>query len=215
MSGNAVVIEPDQPATGSVIWMHGLGADGHDFEPIVAQLRLKAPIRFVFPHAPVQPVTINGGMEMRAWFDILSLDKHGAADGDGITASCEMIDSYIEQELAAGIPENRIVLAGFSQGGVIAMHTALNGRRQLAGLIAISTYLPLSERIAESVAELPLFVAHGTFDNVLAYSLGEETRDILAGKGYQPEWHSYPMAHGVCPQEIMDIKAWFEGVFAE
>jgi phospholipase/carboxylesterase len=202
---------------GSVIWLHGLGADGHDFQPIVPELRLpKAlPLRFVFPHAPVQPVTINGGMQMRAWFDIRSLDKHVGVDEDGIDESCAELDALVSAEVESGVPLENIVLAGFSQGGVIALHTALRMPEPPAAVIALSTHLPMVERLHNypKHPELPVFIAHGTQDPVLPLALGEEILSTLKAHGLAPEWHAYPMAHNVCAQEIADIRDFLVSVF--
>ena len=205
-------------ASASVIWLHGLGADGHDFEPIVPELQLPTDmnVRFVFPHAPVRPVTINGGMSMRAWYDIISLDRDGPQDEAGIRDSSELLCQLIEREQQRGIACDRIILAGFSQGGAIASHTALRFEHRLAGLMALSTYLPLTETLQREVVTnpqaqdraLPVFMAHGSFDPVLPMALGAGSRDVLGKLGYTVEWHDYPMAHAVCIEEIRDIRAW-------
>lgn len=210
---------------GSVIWLHGLGADGHDFEPIVPELRLPEtlPLRFVFPHAPVRPVTLNGGMPMRAWFDLFSLDKSGPQDETGIRASAESLVALIEREHDRGIPYDRIVVAGFSQGGAIALHAALRFAYPLAGLMALSTWLPLADSIeAELMAagrsqsrELPLFLAHGTEDAVLPVALGRDCHTRLRQLGFTVEWHEYRMGHAVCPEEIVHISRWLQAVFLD
>ena len=196
----------------AVLWLHGLGADGHDFEPIVPELGLSVPVRFVFPHAPVRPVTINGGMAMRAWYDILGFDRRAREDAAGIRASAAAVTELVDHEIERGMSSDRIVLAGFSQGGAIALHTALREPRPLAGVLALSTYLPLaatlaSERSAAN-ARLPLFMAHGTDDGVLPLQLAETSRGALEALGYAVEWHAYPMAHSVCMEEIGAIGAW-------
>ena len=195
-----------------VIWLHGLGADGHDFEPIVPELGLRISVRFVFPHAPVRPVTINGGMAMRAWYDILGFSRTAAEDEAGIRASAAAVVELIDREMERGIPSHRIVLAGFSQGGAIALHTALRERRALGGVMALSTYLPLAAMLAgertPANAGTPIFMAHGTVDNVLPLALGESARRALEALGYAVEWHAYPMAHSVCLEEISAIGAW-------
>jgi len=199
----------------SVIWLHGLGADGHDFEPIVPELNLSTPTRFVFPHAEVRPVTLNNSIAMRAWFDIVSLDRTGAVDTAGIEKSCDDIDALVQREVERGISRDRIVIAGFSQGGVVAMHTALRAAEPFAGLVVLSSYLPLAARLEDYPSlPLPLFIAHGTVDPVLPMALGEAARDALAAAGLEPEWHSYPMAHGVSPPEIRDLAEWFERLSA-
>lgn len=204
--------------SGSVIWLHGLGADGHDFEPIVPELTLpqSLPLRFVFPHAPVRPVTVNGGMAMRAWYDIVSLDAAGRADEKGIRESSTILDALIEREVERGIAEDRIVIAGFSQGGAIVLQHALQTERRLAGLMALSTYLALPDTIGAQAARnaaLPVFMAHGTMDPMVPYAGGVRSRDRLEAIGFTVEWHEYPMAHAVCPQEIADIRSWLIRVF--
>lgn len=215
----SVEIESDANPVGSVIWLHGLGADGHDFEPIVPELRLPAelPLRFVFPHAPVRPVTINGGMAMRAWYDILSLDAKGRADATGVEDSTSLLEALIARELERGIDAARIVVAGFSQGGAIAINAALRAQKKLAGLMALSTYIALPGELADSKAsrEVPVFMAHGSFDPMLPIGWGRASADKLTEAGFSVEWHEYPMAHAVCPQEIEDIRAWLLRVFAE
>lgn len=211
-------------ADGSVIWLHGLGADGHDFEAIVPELGLagRLDLRFVFPHAPVRPVTINGGMSMRAWYDILTLDRGGPQDEAGIRASGELLLQLLEREHERGIPYEKIVLAGFSQGGAIALHTALRFKHPLAGLMALSTYLPLQGSFDAEVAnntaaqtrDLPIFIAHGTFDPMLPLALGQHTYEILTAAGYDAQWHDYPMAHAVCAEEIAHIRDWLLKVYA-
>ena len=214
-----VVIETGNASTGSIIWLHGLGADGHDFEPIVPELRLPSSIelRFIFPHAPVRPVTINGGMPMRAWFDIRNFEPDGLPDIDGIEASCAMLDALVDAEIARGVSRDRIVIAGFSQGGVIAMHTALRSPAPLAGLLALSTWLPLSDRLEGYPKHpgLPVFMAHGQFDPVLPLPMGVAARDGVRSVGLDPEWQEYPMAHAVCPQEIADISRWLQSVYED
>ncbi len=205
----------DEPQ-GSVIWLHGLGADGHDFEPIVPELRLPEALalRFVFPHAPMRPVTINGGMKMRAWFDILSLDRDGLADEDGVRESTATLEALIQREVERGIDASNIVVAGFSQGGAIAMRAALRSKQKLAGLMALSTYLPLASELRDEVVKLPIFMAHGTFDPVLPIALGRESADLLIAAGLDVEWHDYPIAHAVCAEEIDDIRRWLLTVYA-
>ncbi len=213
----------DKP-DGSVIWLHGLGADGHDFEAIVPQLSLPADLnlRFVFPHAPVRPVTLNGGMAMRAWFDIISLDRAGPVDEEGILQSAAALGSLVEREHERGVPYDKIVVAGFSQGGAIASHFALRFPQRLAGLMALSTYLPLHSKLRSEVSnadnaqprDLRIFMAHGSFDPVLPMQLGSASRDAVTELGYSVEWFEYPMPHAVCPEEIGDISRWLAGCFA-
>lgn len=218
---DCVEIELGQP-TASVIWLHGLGADGHDFEPIVPELGFSrdAGIRFVFPHAPMRPVTINGGMTMRAWYDIKTFDREAPQDEAGIRESALLLERLIERERQRGSDYGRIVVAGFSQGGAIALHTALRFPRRLAGLIALSTWLPLAQAFREEVAaapeaaprDLPIFMAHGTFDPVLPVELGKTSRRVLEQAGFTVEWHEYPMAHAVCPEEILALRRWLQEV---
>jgi phospholipase/carboxylesterase len=196
----------------AVIWLHGLGADGRDFEPIVPELALPFAARFVFPHAPVRPVTINGGMAMRAWYDILGFERTAAEDAAGIRASALAVTELIDHEIERGMPAERIVLAGFSQGGAIALQTALREPRPLGGVVALSTYLPLATTLAAernaANAAVPIFMAHGQADNVLPLALGESSRRALEALGYRVEWRTYPMAHSVCFEEIVAIGAW-------
>ena len=220
-----VEVQTGPDPLGSVIWLHGLGADGHDFEPIVPELQLpeSLPLRFVFPHAPVRPVTINGGMSMRAWYDIISLDLDDRrSDADGIRDSSEILKGLIARESERGIDVAKIVVAGFSQGGAIALHTALRFPHKLAGLMALSTYLPLHESFNTEVAgnpkaaskDLPIFMGHGSFDPMLPMQLGQRSAEMLTTAGYEVEWHDYPMAHAVCAEEIKDIRNWLVSVFA-
>jgi phospholipase/carboxylesterase len=203
-----------RPAQASVIWMHGLGADGSDFEPLVPQLRLpkRLAVRFVFPQAPVRPVTINAGYRMRAWYDIQGIGPNLPEDAAGIAESSARIHRFIERERAAGVPAARIVVAGFSQGGAVALHSALRFPERLAGVLALSTYLPLRERLAAeaSVANrrLPVLMCHGRFDPVVPLHYGEWSRDALIALGWPVEWIAYPMQHEVCLPQIADIAAW-------
>lgn len=220
-----VVIETGPDPVGSVIWLHGLGADGHDFEPIVPELRLPAglPLRFVFPHAPVRPVTINGGMEMRAWYDILSFDGDGRADEASVRESAGLLMDLVDAETGSGIDPGRIVLAGFSQGGAVAMHAGLRYATPVAGLMLLSTYLPVPRAFDAEVVRsetsqprtVPIFMAHGTMDPMIPYALANQSRRAIESAGYAVEWHEYPMAHGVCPQEIADIRAFLLRVYAD
>src|SRR5918993_4376091 len=209
---DAIEITTGGGPTLSVLFLHGLGADGHDFEPIVPELRLRLPVRFVFPHAPLRRVTINGGMSMRAWYDILGFDRRAREDEAGIRASAAAVTELIDREVERGIPAERIVLAGFSQGGAVALHTALREPRPLAGVMALSTYLPLAPLLAAersaANAGIPIFMAHGTSDQVLPLSLAEASRRALDALGYAVDWHSYSMQHSVCSEEIGAIAAW-------
>jgi phospholipase/carboxylesterase len=197
---------PDPQAT--VIWLHGLGADGHDFEPIVPELGLRKSVRFIFPHAPVRPVTLNQGMRMRAWYDIFQLGG-GPEDEAGIRASQRLVEEMIAQCRQRGAKQ--VLLAGFSQGGAIALQAALRHPEPLAGVLALSTYLPLhatleAERSRES-RELPIFMAHGVYDDIIPLARAEQSRQVLERLGYKVEWHTYRMPHSVCADEIDDIAA--------
>ena len=201
----AIEIETGPKPAAAVIWLHGLGADGHDFEPIVPELKLPKPVRFVFPHAPVRPVTINQGMRMRAWYDILQLGG-GPEDEKGIRESQGLIQALIKQQ---PVPAKAIVLAGFSQGGAIVLQTALRYPERLAGVIALSTYLPLSGKLTAEKSpanqELPIFMAHGRYDDLIPLGRAQKSRELLVDAGYKVEWHDYPMPHSVCGEEIADI----------
>ena len=212
MSVDAIQIETGPKPEAAVIWLHGLGADGHDFEPIVPELRLKKAVRFVFPHAPIRAVTINQGMRMRAWYDILQLGG-GAEDEAGLRASQKITEELIR---AQPLPANRIVLAGFSQGGAIVLQTALRYPERLAGVMALSTYLPLAGKVAaersEANSDLPLFMAHGQYDDLIPMQRARQSREYLEQLGYKIEWHDYPMPHSVCAPEIADISAFLSRV---
>jgi len=212
-----VEVTTGENPVGSVIWLHGLGANGHDFEAVVPELRLpeNLPLRFVFPHAPVQPVTINGGMAMRSWFDILSLDAKGRADAKGVRDSTALLEALVRREIERGIDAGSIVLAGFSQGGAIAINAALHAKDKLGGLMALSTYIALPEALGDSAGhrDLPVFMAHGSYDPMLPMQWGRATADMLTEAGFSVEWHDYPMAHAVCKDEIDDIRAWLLSVF--
>lgn len=215
-----VIQETSASITASVIWLHGLGADGHDFAGITSQLQLPTDlgIRFIFPHAPERPVTLNNGFIMRAWYDIYSLNNLHQEDQEGIQTSEQAIRRLIQQQLDAGISASRIILAGFSQGGALALHTGLRYPARLGGILGLSTYLPLisqfdPNRHAEN-RQIPIFLAHGEQDNVLPMALGIKTRDVLRQAGYSVEWHAYPMAHQVCLPEIADINRWLQRLFA-
>ena len=220
-----VEIETGANPAGSVIWLHGLGADGHDFEPIVPELCLpeSLPLRFVFPHAPVRPVTINAGMAMRAWYDIVSLDRDGPVDEAGIRASAALLEGLIAREVERGGPAGNIVVAGFSQGGAIALHTALRYPERLAGLMGLSTWLPLlsqfqAEVVDNSAAgnhELPIFMAHGSFDPMLPIQMGRSSATLLKESGFDVEWREYPMAHAVCAEEIADVRRFLLRVYTD
>jgi phospholipase/carboxylesterase len=218
VSREAVEVETGANPTAAVIWLHGLGADGHDFEPIVPEIVRpgERALRFVFPHAPIRPVTLNNGFSMRAWYDIVSLERRGPEDEAGIRASQATVETLIRRENARGIPSERIVLAGFSQGGSLALFAGLRYREKLAGIMGLSCYLPLAGRlVAERDAvnqSTPVFLAHGLQDPIVAPTLGEHARMSLEAAGYPVEWHSYAMPHSVCPQEVADIALWLRRV---
>jgi phospholipase/carboxylesterase len=205
---DAIEMESGRNPQAAVIWLHGLGADGHDFEAIVPELRLPKAVRFVFPHAPVRPVTINNGMRMRAWYDIFQFGG-GPEDEAGIRASQGLLGELISQERNKGIAAKSIVLAGFSQGGAIALQAALRYPERLGGLLALSTYLPLAEKLAQETSpqnqDLPIFMAHGSYDDIIPLRRAEQSKDLLVKAGYPVDWRTYPMPHSVCPEEIRDI----------
>lgn len=200
----------DAPAL-AVIWLHGLGADGNDFVPIVPELDLPCATRFVFPHAPERPVTINGGMRMRAWYDIVSFSPD-TEDGVGIRESAATLGALVEREEARGLATERIVVAGFSQGGAIALHAGLRFERPLGGVLALSTYLPLGDTLATEASPanrgVSIWMAHGREDPMVGVALAERSRARLIGLGYDVEWHDYRMGHSVCAEEIRDIGRW-------
>ena len=207
---NCIEIEPTQPAVASVIWLHGLGASGHDFEPIVPELQLPAdlPVRFLFPHAPNIPVTVNGGMVMPAWYDILAMDIDRKVDENGVLASADAVDALIAREIERGIASNRIVIAGFSQGGAVAYQCALRHPSPLAGLLTLSTYMAMPVTPSEANRQLPVMVSHGSMDPVVPEQLGRRAVASLQDMGLEPEYHHYPMEHMVCLEQIRDIGQW-------
>lgn len=213
-----VEIESAPNPTAAVIWMHGLGADGNDFAGLVPELDLDGcqPIRFVFPHAPSMPVTVNGGYVMPAWYDIAATDLVQRQDAAGIAKSAQAIEALIAHEVARGIAPENIVLAGFSQGCAMALHTGLRHGARLAGIMALSGYLPLAETVAgeraSANADTPIFMAHGTTDPVVVIARAEESRNRLASLGYKIQWHTYPMPHSVHPHEIADISRFLQAV---
>ena len=198
----------------SVIWLHGLGADGHDFEPIVPDLKLPGgpDVRFIFPHAPVRPVTINAGYPMRAWYDIRSIDRSAPQDSEGFQSSVDAVTGLIQNEESRGIAAEKIVVAGFSQGGGIAITAALRYPRPLAGVMGLSTWVPridsLEAECDSANASTPLFLAHGSMDPMVPEAHGRDSADKLEKMGYSVIWHSYPMLHAVCPEEIIDMREW-------
>lgn len=211
-------LDPDKPAQAAVVWLHGLGADGNDFVPVAQELARKgmSGVRFVFPHAPRRKITINGGMEMRAWYDIVGADLERGEDEAGVRESAKIASALVEEQIAGGIEPGSIVLAGFSQGGAIALHAALRFPRLLAGVLALSTYLPLPRTVADEARsasrDLAIFLAHGSQDPIIPLALSDRSRDRLAELDIEVETHTYPMPHSVCPEEIRDIANWLQRV---
>ncbi len=207
-----ITLESGKQPQHSIIWLHGLGADGQDFVPVADELELPAAVRYLFPHAPRRPVTINGGFVMRAWYDIAQPSIDAQQDEAGIRESQAAVEALIAQEVARGIAPGNIFLAGFSQGGAIALHTALRHDVPLGGVLALSTYLPLIESVAQEVSantrQTPIFMAHGLYDPIVPYALGASSRETLQELGCPVEWHEYPMQHSVCGEELRDIEAW-------
>jgi phospholipase/carboxylesterase len=207
-----IVLDRGQAPQHSIIWLHGLGADGEDFVGVAEQMHLPVPMRYIFPHAPKNPVTINGGFVMRSWYDIADIDIAAKQDVAGINASQIEIEKFIAQEKARGIAGENIFLAGFSQGGAIALHTGLRHPAKLGGILALSTYLPLADTLSKEVSlsakNTPVFFAHGRQDPVVPYSLGKQSAEKLQQHGHQVEWHEYAMPHAVCAEEISDIESW-------
>jgi phospholipase/carboxylesterase len=213
-----VLLVPDAAPAGTVIVLHGLGADGWDFVPVAQELRLAVPLRFLFPHAPVRPVTVNNGYEMRAWYDIRDFSITGREDLEGITEATDRVNAYVAREREAGVPPDRIVLAGFSQGGAVALHAGLRAVEPLAGIVGLSTYLPFKARLGAEISqrnrEVPVLMCHGTHDPVVSIELGAMSRDVLKEHGYEVDWHAYPMGHEVCLDEIAQIRDWLQAVYA-
>ncbi|HEY8084272.1 MAG TPA: alpha/beta fold hydrolase [Methylophilaceae bacterium] len=209
--------DPDSHPQHSIIWLHGLGADGNDFVPIASELALPIPVRFIFPHAPEIPVTLNGGYVMRAWYDIYSLSRGGPQDEAGVRRSQIEIEALIAQQIALGIPAAHIMLAGFSQGGAIVLQTALRYPQRLAGVMALSTYLPISATLEQEKTQanmdIPFFMAHGSFDEVITLDTGNASRLALQKAGYNVQWHEYAMSHSVCSDEIADIRRFIIDAF--
>ncbi len=201
----------------SIIWLHGLGADGHDFEPVVNELNLNQAVRFIFPHAPTMPVTVNNGLSMPAWYDIKSAQIDSQQDATGIQKSQKLILDLIEREIERGVESKNIILAGFSQGGAIALHTGLRYEKPLAGIMGLSTYLPLIDSVENEISDAnratPILLAHGAHDPIVPFNLAEKTNELLNQLDYQSELHSYVMEHSVCPEEINQISDWINQRF--
>ena len=213
-----IIIEPPQTAKSSIIWLHGLGADGSDFEPVASQLApsVTEQTRFIFPNAPRQAITINGGAVMRAWYDILEMDLERKVDQHGVQSSARLIAQIIEEQHALGIPYSQIVLAGFSQGGAVALHLGLRFGQHLAGIMALSCYITirddLSRESCQANADTPIFLAHGSQDPMVPLAASEQARQLLRSLGFHPACHTYDMAHAVCGEELRDISCWLEDV---
>ena len=204
----------------SIVWLHGLGADGHDFAPIVPELvrRDWPALRFVFPHAPVRPVTINNRVPMRAWYDIVDIDLANRADETGVAESMVQVEALVAREVERGVPRSRVVLAGFSQGGAVALASALRSAGPLGGIVALSTYVPSANKardaLVEGAARAPVFMAHGSQDPVVPFQAGLQSAELLRGLGFEVDWHAYPMPHSVCAEEIRDLGNWLTQRFA-
>jgi phospholipase/carboxylesterase len=213
-----IELETAPKPTASVIWLHGLGADGNDFVPVVRELALPASlaVRFVFPHAPVRSVTINNGVRMRAWYDIAAADLNNRADLAGVKQSQLQVEALIAREVGRGIPASRIVVAGFSQGGAVALYTGLRHAERLAGVMALSTYLIGADALAIEAAsinrDVPIFMGHGTADPIVRFDWGNASRQALVKAGYSVDWHTYGMEHSVCMEEIHAVSAWLQRV---
>lgn len=215
-----IQLETGKNPNHAIIWLHGLGADGEDFVPVVDEMNLPVPVRYIFPHAPKRPVTLNGGFVMRAWYDVYAAAPNGGLDLEGgrrqdeagIRASQAEIEKLIAREQQRGITAGNIYLAGFSQGGAVVLHTGLRHAAQLGGIIALSTYLPLAATLAQeangAAKNTPIFMAHGRSDPVIPYTLGRASAQQLDAAAYPLEWHEYPMPHSVCAEEIEDIERW-------
>jgi phospholipase/carboxylesterase len=221
LTDSAIEIETSADPTAAVIWLHGLGADGNDFVPIVPELTLPDDfgIRFIFPNAPLQPVTCNGGYVMRSWYDIYSLDDFKKEDKVGLIRSQQTTEALIQQEITRGIKPGRIILMGFSQGGAVALYTGLRFSQRLAGIGALSTYLPLRDELVteqhHSNSDVPIFMGHGMHDQVVNYKIGESSCKLLQQLGYAVNWNSYPMEHNVCAEEITDISTWITSCLSD
>jgi len=220
MSDQPIIIETSENPTAAVIWLHGLGADGNDFVPIVPELGLPDDlgIRFIFPNAPLQPVSCNGGYVMRSWYDIYSLDDFDREDKNGLMQSQQTVEQLIQNENNRGINPDRIILMGFSQGGAVVLHTGLRHSQRLAGIGALSTYLPLRGDVIkekhQANADVPIFMAHGSHDQVVRYEHGDASCKLLQQLGYSVDWFSYPMEHNLCAEEIDDISTWIQHVLS-
>ena len=213
---DTVIVGPEKSPAATVIWMHGLGADGNDFADIVPQLQLPEDIKFIFPHAPICPVTINAGMKMRAWFDVYELGEGARLDEAGIYVAQKLIDELIDHEIASGVPSEKIVLAGFSQGAAMALHCGLRYSKKLAGILVLSGFLMLADKTADEINQanknIPILMMHGTDDEIVLLEFGQRSRDLLRNLDFEVEWHEYPMPHSVCPEEIEQASTWLQNI---
>jgi len=216
-----VTLTPAAPAVASVILLHGLGADGWDFVPVVDELGLPnaLPVRFVFPHAPLRAITVNNGYVMRAWYDIRAFTPEGRADAGGLDESARRVDGYLRNETTLGVPSSHVVLAGFSQGGAVALHAGLRHPERLAGLLALSSYLPFPEKLAaeksRANSDVPILMCHGRMDPIVPITMGIEARQALRASGYAVDWHDYPMQHEVCAEELAQVARWLRETLAD
>jgi phospholipase/carboxylesterase len=220
-TNDAVIIESRTTHKASVIWLHGLGANGHDFEPVVPELQLpdELGVRFIFPHAPIRSVTINNGMQMRAWYDVRNVDLRSQEDTTGIVESAGIIKNLIDEEIAGGIPASKILLAGFSQGGAISLHTGLRYPDKLAGLLILSAYLPLPDHLINEASmankSVAIMMLHGLYDTIIPVAASKQSCEFLQQLGYKIDWRSYPMEHAVCMEEIQTIGNWLKSLLAQ
>ena len=219
MTHSSIIVEHGKKPSHAIIWLHGLGASGHDFEPIVPQLGLSKAldIRFIFPHAPIRSVIVNNGLKMPAWYDIKGVDIADKEDIIGMQASEKLVISLIEEQIKQGIRSENIILAGFSQGGAVALYTGIRYQHKLAGIMALSTYLPFPQNADTEYnavnIDMPIMIAHGQYDQVVPIKLGHMTKNVLQAIGYQPTWHEYPMEHSVIAEEVADIGRWITSTF--
>jgi len=213
-----ITLETGSKPCHSIIWLHGLGADGEDFVPLAEEMNLPVAVRYIFPHAPKQPVTINGGFIMRSWYDIVATDIGSQQDAKGIHASQAEIEKLIAQEKSRGVAAKNIILAGFSQGGAVALHAGLRHTEQLGGIVALSTYLPLADTLkteaSPAAKDAPIFMAHGRSDPIVPCTLGKSSKEMLLKQGYRVDWHEYAMPHSLCQEEVRDIETWLKTVLS-
>lgn len=214
---DTLICSPRLPAKNTVIWLHGLGADGHDFVDLIPELHLPEAlaVRFIFPHAPIRPVSLNNGLPMRAWFDLYGLTRDTRIDEQGIYESDHALRTLIRKEIEQGIPAKNIILVGFSQGGALALYSGLNYPKRLGGILGLSTFLPINAlKEIKQPKDIPILMTHGDYDNIVLPELGKLSCEYLVDKGYRPQWHTYPMAHSICAAEIRDISTWLTQAFS-